>query len=178
MRKFWFGLWSYWAVWLTLFSTVTGALLALVATLLTYLATGGAPLNAEIWVALGDLFLFWFGIGWSMALLLGLLLVVKRIFYRCIDHYQLHFVQCPSQTEIRDLQVGDTVKLWRKWLLALIWVVAVQMILVIAVEYLFGAEALLGWFSIYWLYVMLMIAGAVTLPLMGARCKSVRVKRC
>lgn len=178
MRKFWFLLWAYWATWLTLFSGGFGALLALLATGTTYLITGAAPLSDEIVVALLDLFRFWFGICWSVALLLGLLLVVKRLFYRCIDHYQLHFLQCPSQTEIRDLKVSDTVKLWRKWLMAIIWAVAAQVVIIVAIEYLIGSGGLLEWFSIYSLYALVLIAGAITLPLMSLRCKMVRVKRC
>lgn len=154
-------------------------LLALLITGGIYLGKGAVPLNAEVWLALRDLFWFWFALSWSISLLIGLLLVVKRLFYRCIDHKRLVFVLCPSQEEIRDLRVEDTIKLWRKWLISIIWAVAAQVVIVIAIEYLMGrGESVLSWFSIYWLYLFVLIAGAITLPMMDARCKMVKVKQC
>ncbi len=178
MRKFWFSLWVYWGFWLSLFSLAFGVAGSMLITLGLYLLKGMPSLSPEIWQALADVFTFWFKIVWSVGLPLGLLLVVKRLFYRCYDHFQMHFLQCPSRTELRDLSVRDTTKLWRKWLFSLVWIVATQIIIVVAVHYFRGAESLMGWFNVYWLYGFILIGGAVTLPLMGARCKMVQVKRC
>jgi hypothetical protein len=178
MRKFWLLLWGYWAFWLTLFSAGFAAVTAMIATAVTYVITGSAQLSEEIWLALYDLFAFWFAIFWSLGLPLGLLLVVKRLFYRCVGGFQMHFLQCPSRTEIRDLKVSDTFRLWRKWLLTLIWMVATQIIVIVAIRYFAGSDSLMGWFNVFWLYSFLMISGMLTLPLMGARCKMVQVKRC
>ncbi len=179
MRRFWFLLWLYWAAWLSFFSIGLGMFSALLITGGTYLNKGAVTLSAEVWSALGDLVWFWFALSWSVSLLIGLLLVVKRLFYRCIDHHQLVFVLCLSQEEIHDLRVEDTIRLWRKWLISIIWAVAAQVVIIIVIEYLTGwGEGVLSWFSIYWLYGFVLIAGAITLPMMDARCKMVKVKQC
>ncbi len=178
MRRFWLSLWTYWAVWLTLFSVTAGLFLAAMITLSLYLLKGAPSLESEVVSALQDITLFWFGLTWSITLLIALFLVVKRLFYRCIDHRQLTLTECSGRESIQKVGLGDIIRLWRKWLMAIIWATAAQAIIVIVLRYLFGIPDLLSWFSVYWLYLFVLIAGLITLPLMEARCKLVKVGRC
>ncbi len=178
MRKFWLGLWTYWAVWLTLFSVSAGLFLAAMITFSLYLLKGAPSLEPEVVSALQEITLFWFGLTWSITLLIALFLVVRRLFYRCIDHRQLTLPECSGSGSIKKADLGDIIKLWRKWLMAIIWATAAQAIIIIVLRYLFGMADLLSWFSVYWLYLFVLIAGLITLPLMQARCKLVKVAAC
>lgn len=178
MRRFWLGLWLYWAVWLTLFSVGAGALLAAAVTLLSYFLKGAPALDLEILAALGEIAFFWFGLTWSLALLVALFLVIRRLFYRCIDHHQLTLQNCSGRESMNKAGTEHTLRLWRKWLMAIIWATAAQIIVVITVRYALGTEDLLSWFSVYWLYLFVLISGLMTLPLMEARCKVVKVQKC
>lgn len=135
-------------------------------------------MSNEVMSALKDIALFWFALIWSLTLLIALFLVVRRLFYRCIDHRQLTLRSCSGRESIKIAGMADVVKVWRKWLMAIIWATAAQIIIVVALHYLLGIDALFSWFSVYWLYLFVLIAGLLTLPLMEARCKLVRVGRC
>jgi len=178
MRRFWFGLWTYWIGWSTLWSLLSAALLAGVITAVLYVLKGSPAIEGEVFGALRDIARFWFAIIWSLTLLIALFLVVKRLFYRCIDHKELALEACSGREDLEQAGMRDVIKIWRKWLMAIIWASAAQVIIVIAVLYLFGSSDLLSWFSVYWLYLFLSIAGLLTLPLMEARCKLVKVRRC
>lgn len=179
MRNFWLGLWARWATWLTLFSIASGAIAAAAVTLALFIVKGMPELNDEVWLALWEIGRFTFPLTWSIALLIGLLLSVKRLFYRCVGGFEMALQSCDGETLIEKPGVEDTLKLWRKWFFAIIWAVAAQVIGGVLVTYLTDSgESLLGWFSIYWLYLFVLIAGLVTLPLMGIRCDMVKVRKC
>ncbi|MDX1295028.1 MAG: hypothetical protein R3302_02100 [Sulfurimonadaceae bacterium] len=179
MRNFWFGLWASWALWLTVFSVTAGMIASALITLSLFVVKGMPELSDEVWLALWEIGRFTFPIAWSIALLIGLLLSVKRLFYRCIGGFEMTLQSCDGETLIEQPGVEDTLKLWRKWFLAIIWVVAAQVIGGVLLAYLFGSgESLMGWFSIYWLYLFVLVAGLATLPLMGIRCKMVKVRKC
>ena len=179
MTRFWAGLWLYWALWVSLISVLLGAAAAVSVTLMLYFLKGAVSLDSEVLGALLDIGAFWFAVTWSLALPLALLLVVKRLFYRCIDHWKLILLSCDGKEQISDVGVADTLKLWRKWLFVIIWAVAVQTLLVAGVAYLLGlSEGLMGWFGVGWLYLFVLGAGAMTLPLMAVRCNMVKVLRC
>jgi hypothetical protein len=162
-----------------MFSIVAGGLAAAVVALALFIFKGMPELNEDVWLALWEITRFTFPLTWSIALLIGLLLSVKRLFYRCIGGFEMALQSCDGETMIETPGVEDTLKLWRKWFFAIIWAVAAQVIAGVLVSYLSGSgESLLGWFSIYWLYLFVLLAGLVTLPLMGIRCDMVKVRKC
>lgn len=178
MRRFWLGLWAYWAMWSTLFSVLSALIIAFAITLGLYLLKGAPALDGTVWSALFEIARFWFALLWSFTLLLALFLVVRRLFYRCIDHRRLMLHACDGSEVMMKAGTGDVIKVWRKWLMAMIWATAAEIIIVIAMRHLAGFGDLLSWFSVYWLYLFVLIAGLITLPLMQARCRLVKVGRC
>lgn len=179
MQRFWFSLWLYWAFFLTLLSTLAGLLLAGCVTLGIYLYKGAPGLNGEIAAALYDIWRFWFGVMWSAALPVALLVVIKYLFNRCFSHYRLLLFSCDGSEQIVRAGTGECVKIWRKWLFVIVWAVAAEVLLVAAAATLLGFDAHpSAWFDIYLLYLFVLIAGGVTLPLMASRCKRVKVAPC
>jgi len=177
MRKFWLGLWLRWALWIAAFSVAMGAAASAVLTFVLYLLKGMPPLEGEVPGALWRIATFGFPILWSVALLTGMLLSVKRLFGRCIGGHELQLYRCDGEERIASPGVADTLKVWRKWLFALIWLVAFQVTLGAAIAYLSGARPM-EWFSLHWLLLFVLLAGGATLPLMGSRCSMVKVARC
>lgn len=166
-----------WALWLAVFSVAGGAAATAVMTLALYMFNAMPPLEGEVPGALWRIALFWFPPLWSAALLMGMLLSVKRLFSHCINGYELQLYRCDGKERITAPGVADTLKVWRKWLFALIWLVALQVTLGAGAAYLSGTGPM-AWFSFRWLLLFVLIAGGVTLPLMGSRCSMVRVARC
>ncbi len=178
MRSFWLGMWWRWALWVTLFSILVALITDIALTFGIYLLKGVPPLNATVFEALLEIGRFWFGILWSITLLLALFLSVKRLFNRCIAGRQMHLFTCKDHERINPVLMGDVVVLWRRWMILLIWVVTVETLAVSGVGYLWGIEGFWSWFDIYWLYAFLVIASALTLPLLPSRCKRIEVVSC
>ena len=61
----------------------------------------------------------------------------------------------------------------------LIWIVAVEMIITLSLEYLFSSQStLFSWFNIYVLYGFILLAGYVSFMVITMKCKRVRLKKC
>lgn len=179
MHRFWVKLWAYWTVWITLFSVVIGVLLSTIISAGIYLFLGAPAMDGEIIQALLDLAYFWFAPAWSIGLLAGLLLSLKRLFFHCFDGYQLVLYGCDGDALKPPLHLEETLKAWRKWFFLTVWIVAIEVVGGVGIALLFGyGEGLMGWFSIYWLYLFILCSALVTLPLMASRCKMVKVERC
>lgn len=178
MPRFWLGLWGRWSVWLSLFSIIAGAAGAAGVTLGVYVTKGMPGFSDDVLDALNAIGRFSFAFTWSAALLLGMLLSVRRLFGRCIAGYHLVLLGCDGADEIASPRAADTLKVWRKWLFAVVWIVAAQVIAGVGIAYVSGAETLMGWFSVFWLYGFVLTAGLATLPLMSLRCKNVKVRPC
>ena len=179
MRNFWLRLWSYWALWITLFSVVSGLLIAIAVTVLIYFYKGSAGLNSDVLGALADVVRFWFAPAWSIGLVVGMLLSLKRLFYRCTGGQQLLLYSCDGSELIRPVHVEDTLKLWRKWLFVTVWIIALAVLAGAGIAYLsVGEESMMAWFSIYWLYLFFLLSALITLPMMAKRCKMVKVGAC
>jgi len=179
MRKFWFLLWWDWALWVSVSSLLFAGGLDGVLTLVIYISKSMPELDSETLKALADIWIFWFGILWSVTLLLSIFLSMKRFFNRCFNGYQLQLLTCTDAEVIDIVFLGDIVKVWRKWLMILIWGVAAEILIVSVVRYGLGfGIGFWRWFSIEWLYLFLLIAAFISLPLMGSRCKRVRLRRC
>ena len=146
------------------------------ATTFIYIGKGMIKIDGEVIKALVDIFQFWFVIFWSLFLVISLFRSVKHLFNRCYGGYVLKLLTCKGDEVIENIGYGDISKVFRKWLMVMIWSVAALMILSFAVSYLFLDSY--RWYNIYVLYIFILLSAAVTLPLMGSRCKRVRVQRC
>ena len=147
---------------------------------------GMKPLESEIIRALIAIFKFWFALSWSFALLIILFRSLKYIFNICVGEYRFELLTCPveekkdeSREVIADIGYGDLLKVWRKWFMLLIWMVAAQMIVALIVMKLFSSyENIFDWFNIYLLYLFILIAGYFSFIVLSMKCKKVRISKC
>lgn len=176
MTRFWFRLWLSWVIRFTIESVLLASLFSLVATLVIYFLKGATSLNSDVMMALVDIFRFWFVIFWSLTLLISLFRGVKHFFNRCHNGYVLKLLTCKGDEIIETVGYGDISKVFRKWMMAMIWSVSALMILSFSITYTFADSY--HWYNIYVLYLFIIISGAITLPLMGSRCKRVKLAKC
>jgi len=179
MRSFYFHIWLRWAARVTLESLAFGMGMAGGIVFFIYIKKGMPSFDAKVVGALGDLFWFWFPLSWSVALLLSLFRSLKYIFNRCIGGYKLQLLTCDAKEEIDPVGYGDLVRVWRRWLMLLIWSGAVLiMLLALVMRFVFGESELFSWLSIYVLYGIILVSGYASLVLLMARCKKTRIVRC
>ncbi|WP_345993629.1 hypothetical protein [Sulfurimonas sp. HSL-1716] len=176
MHRFWFRLWLEWALRFTLESVFLAFLLSLIVTAAIYIGKGAAAIDKDVLKALLDIFRFWFLIIWNLTLLISLFRGVKYFFNRCHEGYVLKLLTCRGEETIEKIGYGDIPKVFRKWMMAMIWSVSALMVLSFIVSYLFADSH--QWYNIYVLYLFILISGAITIPLMGNRCKRVRLMKC
>ncbi|MEA3330889.1 MAG: hypothetical protein U9Q29_04265 [Campylobacterota bacterium] len=179
MSRFYLLLWLHWVVRLTLCSVLLASATSCVVTIFIYFSQGMPPLGGEILTALFDIFKFWFQIFWSLALLVALFRTLKYIFNTPHAGYELKLMACGSSEVLQNIGYGDLVKVWRKWFMLLVWLSGAIMILALAFTYFFTSfDGVFEWFSIYWLFGFILIAGYFSFILLGARCKKVKVVKC
>lgn len=179
MSKFYFFLWLRWAVRLSLCSLVLASIVSLGITAVTYINQGMTTLNSEVILALQNLFLFWFPISWSLALLIALFRALKYIFNTKISGYELKLYSCDLKDVLQEIGYGDLVKVWRKWFMLMIWLVGSFMILALFFTYIFTSlDSVFSWFSIYWLYAFILVSGYFSFMIMSHRCKRVKIVKC
>ncbi len=179
MRSFYFRLWSRWAMRVTLESLAFAIAISGMILLFIYLKKGMPPLEKDILDALVKIFWFWFSLSWSMALLLSLFRSLKYLFDHCMEGYKLQLLTCDKQEEISPVGYGDLVRVWRRWLMLLIWSSAVLILFsTLVMRFVFGFEELFSWLNIYVLYGIILIGGYASLILLTARCKKIRIVQC
>lgn len=179
MRKFWFFLWLRWAVYVSFSSLLVALLLSVLLTSAIFFIKSNLVFTEETLLALVDILKFWMPIMWSLSFVFTLLWSLKKLFNVCINGYQLQLYDCDGKTTLSEIAIKNLRKLWRKWLFALIWTSATLTVLSVLLVYLFTlSSSLFGWFSVYWLFAFVMVSGFITLPLMAARCKMVKVVAC
>jgi len=172
MNSFYFWLWLKWSLRVTICSVVMASILSSFVTLFLYLNQTTIPFDNTVLYALVDIFLFWFALFFSVTLLLALFRSIKYIFNVCIQGYTLKLLSCNTQDIIDIIGYGDLVKVWRKWFMLLIWLVATMMIVALVVSTTFE------WFNIYWLYAFVMLSGYISFIFMIARCKRIELVKC
>ena len=167
---------------LSVTTLVLAAFISAVITLFIYIQEGAVALDDRVIDALFKVFSFWFALVWDFSLLLFLFRGIKHIFNRCYSGYTLELLSCPNEGSVQKIEhigYGDLVKVWRKWLMLLIWLVGSEMILATVVSKLsFSHDALFDWFHIYVLYAFILIAGYFSFIILSAKCKRVRVVKC
>ena len=181
MSKFFFFVWLKWVTRLTLESVLLALLLSLSITSYIYFKQGLPAFSSEVISALLTITQFWFGIIWSFTVLLSLFRGMKYIFNSCSDGLRLELLTCPKESKSERIEVvgyGDLVKVWRKWFLLLIWLVASQMVVALIVFYFLGSENIFEWFSVYILYAFILVAGYFSFMVLTTRCKRVRLAKC
>ena len=182
MYRFYFSLWLGWATRLTLSTFIYAFVVSLFITSYIYVEQGSISLNGEIYLALFDVFKFWFMITWNIALLLALFHGIKYLFNSCHIGFRLELLTCPKEGEVQRIEevgYGDLVKVWRKWFMLLIWLTGAQMIVAVAISALFSSgESVFEWFNIYLLYGFILISGYISFIIFPAKCKQMRIKKC
>jgi uncharacterized membrane protein YbhN (UPF0104 family) len=143
-----------------------------------YITQGMQTLHKEVLLALVEVFTFWFALFWNLAFLIALFRSLKFIFNSCYATHKLELYTCQKE-QVFEVGYGDLVKLWRRWIMTMIWLVGAQMIIALILTKLFSSyEDVFEWFSIYILYLFVMVAGFVSFTLLSSRCKQVRVRKC
>ena len=182
MSKFYLHLWLSWAVRLTLSSLALALLLSIGITFFLFAKQSFPTLNEEVLHALLSILKFWFAPLWGITLLYSLFRGIKYIFNVCKKGYKLELLSCPKEGNIEPIELvgyGDLVKVWRKWLMLIIWLVGAQMIVAMAVNYLLiSSRFSLAWFNIYVLYSFILLAGYFSFMVLSVRCKRVRLVKC
>ncbi|MBE0514862.1 hypothetical protein [Sulfurimonas sp.] len=179
MSRFYILLWFRWAVRLTVCSIFFAALFSFAVTLFIYISRGLPELTPEITVALFDIFRFWFPVLWSFTILLALFRGLKYIFNSCINGFELKLLTCDGSSIVEVIGYGDLVKVWRKWLMLLIWLVGSVMILALVYTNLFTSySGLFEWFNIYWLYGFILFSGYFSFIILSSKCKKIKILTC
>lgn len=167
MYKFYFLLWLRWAIRLSVESIFFTSIFALLITFYTYINIGSPSLNSENIEAILKVFKFWFAITWNFSILISLFSGIKYIFNVCIDGYELKLLTCKGDEVIEVIGYGDLVRVWRKWFLLIIWLVAILMII-----------TMFKFYNVYALFGFILLSGYISFIVMIARCKKIKVIRC
>ncbi|MBL0707696.1 MAG: hypothetical protein JJW00_01435 [Sulfurimonas sp.] len=179
MSKFYFYIWLRWASRVSLCSIMLASVLSLCISSYIYLSQGMRTFNMEVFLALKNVFIFWFPISWSLALLIALFRSLKYLFNTKISGYEFKLYSCDMKDTIEDVGYGDLLSVWRRWLMLMVWLVGSLMIVALAFTHIFSSlDSLFSWFSIYWLYGFILASGYFSFILMSQRCKRVRIVKC
>ena len=175
-------LWLNWSIRLTLSSIFNASILSAFVILYLYITQSFKELNSEVNIALFHIFKFWFMIFWSLTILLALFRALKYIFNHCYNGYKLTLLTCPKDGETKTINIvgyGDLVKVWRKWFMLIIWLVAGEMVVSVAFMKFFSSyHSIFDWFNIYVLYAFVLISGYFSFMILSSRCKRVRLVKC
>lgn len=182
MRKFYFLIWLTWFTRLTLCSIFFASISSFFVTTFVYLQQGLPKISSEVFSALYTIFEFWFALFWSLGVLIALFRGLKYIFNKCRGAHMLVLFTCSKKEPSELIEVvgyGDLIKVWRKWFLLMVWLVAAQMIIVTLFSRVISSgESLFAWFTIYNLYIFIAIAGYFSFIILSTKCKQVRIKKC
>ncbi|MFA7501052.1 MAG: hypothetical protein WCY85_08630, partial [Sulfurimonas sp.] len=92
---------------------------------------------------------------------------------------ELKLLTCEGSDVIEVIGYGDLVKVWRKWLMLLIWLVGSAMILALIYTNLFTSyDGVFEWFSIYWLYGFILLSGYFSFIILSSKCKKIKIVTC
>ena len=182
MSRFYFILWLKWAFGVTLSSVGLAAFVSFLITAIIYINHDMRSLNSEVYEALFSIFKFWFVLSWSVTILFAIFRSLKYVFNSCFGDYKMLLFSCENEQKselIETIGYGDLVKIWRKWIMLLIWLVGTFMILTTVFFKLFGSfESVFDWFNIYILYAFILMAGYFSFIILSSKCKKIRIKKC
>lgn len=167
MGRFYFFLWLRWAYKLSINSIVSAVIITLIITFLTYAKLGFVSLDKDVMDALFKIYKFYFSFIFSITLIVVLFRSIKYIFNKCIYGYELKLLSCDQKEIIETIGYGDLLRVWRKWIMLLIWLIAICMIV-----------TMFKFFNIYALYLSLLLSGYISFIIMISKCKKIKVIRC
>ena len=182
MSYFYFILWLKWTFRVTLSSVSLAAFFSFLITVVIYINHDMRSLNSEVYEALFNIFKFWFVLLWSVTILFSIFRSLKYIFNSCFGNYKMLLFSCENEQKRELIEVvgyGDLIKVWRRWIILLIWLVGSLMILATIFFKLFSSfESIFDWFNIYILYIFILIAGYFSFIILSSKCKKIRIKKC
>ena len=182
MSRFYFILWLKWAFRTTLSAVGMALILSFLITLFIYINHDMRSLNSDVFAALMSIFKFWFLLSWSITILIAIFRSLKYIFNSCSGGYKMLLFSCENEKQSELIEIigyGDLVKVWRRWIMLLIWIVGIFMVVVTVFFKLFGSfESIFDWFNIYILYTFILIAGYFSFIILSSKCKKIRIKKC
>jgi len=180
MAKFYIYLWFFWVIRMLVVSTLLAGTLSFFITFYFYAREGLPAFESEILTAILNIFTFWFLLLLNFALPLALFINTKYLFNNCINAISLRVVSCAKEEEFLErIGYGDLIKIWRKWLLLIVWISSVFVLFSFLFFYFLLFEgSFFEWLSVYCLYGFILLSGFFALPLLGSRCKSVRLRLC
>jgi hypothetical protein len=169
MLKFYLLLWRTWLVRFVACSVFLAALLAGVVSLFLYVKAGMIKLDTNTIDAMKDIFVFWFGVFFAFSILFALFRSLKFIFGKCFDGYELKLLECNRVDIVEQIRYADLIRVWRKFFMLLIWIVAFEMML-----FYVWRNSL----NIYALFGFVILGGFFVFVLLLARCKKIKVIKC
>jgi hypothetical protein len=182
MNRFYLYLWFFWLVRVFFLTLFLAAFLAALITFFLYIKGGMAVVDDAVMQALFAIWYFWFGIFTNLTLLFALFWSVKHLFNNCYANYMLKLKQCEAfkQENVykENILYRDLIKVWRKWLMLLIWLVGAELIFIFVFNALVSSAPMFSWFSIYTLYLLIAIGAYFSFVLLASRCHCVKVVRC
>jgi len=179
MSKFYFSIWIRWVLRLSVCSIFLAMLLSLFITTFIYFIKGNGAVGVDTLEALFEIWKFWVMVTWNLTLLIALFRSLKYIFNNCLDSYSFKLLECNTLETIDIVGYGDLVKIFRRWLFSLIWLVtSFVVIAVIFTKFFFSFSNISEWFNIYWLYLFLILSGFISFVILGTISKKVKVSRC
>ncbi len=182
MLSFYISLWLFWLVRMLILTPLIGVVLSACVTFVVYAKEGFAPLSADVFGALFDIFSFWFILLVNLALLIALFVNTKYFFNRCYNGFSLKLLSCSKNEDpvvLEEFGYGDLVKVWRKWLLLIVYHSGAFVLLTTLFYYFFyPSNSLLDWFSISILYIFIHLAGFFSLFILANYSKNVRIEKC
>jgi len=182
MLRFYSVLWFFWMLRMLLVSILLTSIFSLLVTFSLYMKQGMPAFDIEIYEALFDIFSFWFLVLLNFTIPIALFINAKYLFNHCINGVCLKLLACEKDTQTQTIEIigyGDLVKVWRKWLLLIVWNTAILMLLSVVYSYLFTSyDSIFDWFSVYLLYFFILASGFFSIILLASRCKSVRITSC
>jgi len=182
LSRFYLILWIKWAFRVTLNSVYLAVLLSFIITTVIYINHDMRSLNSEVYEALFSIFKFWLVLSWSITILFSIFRSLKYIFNSCYGGYKMLLYSCENAQKseiIENVGYGDLVKVWRRWIMLMIWLVGTLMIIATVFFKLFGSfESIFDWFNIFVLYAFILVAAYLSFIILSSKCKKIRIKKC
>ncbi|NOQ30708.1 MAG: hypothetical protein GQ570_06260 [Helicobacteraceae bacterium] len=178
MFTFFLRLWFHFVAYVTVYSLLWGAVLAVVITAITYFLKGAIALDADVQKVLLELAIFYFPFTWGVSFLVSMFMATRTLFYRKANGYMYELYNCDRSEKILDVTLDDALVVWRKMLFGIIWLVTLEVLLGMILSFMLSPKSPLFWFNIYYLYVFIMIAVFVLIAVMPFRCRRVKLIEC
>lgn len=174
-KLFYFKVYLFWLVWVSVYSFLTASVLALFTALIVYIGKGSVPLNLETLAALKEIVSLSFPITFSLSLIVALLLVFKAFFSHKVEGFSFVLYDCKDE-KVENVLLSDVTALWRKWLFMTVWMILFFLVLFLGIsKLLFGVFPPLQWFNGYSLYLLITLFGGGVFVFVVKSCKKIGI---